>query len=158
MKILEVDHAISACKSHLKTSKSNNTEIEFFLTRYLLILWAAQCEKEFKNILKNNIKCTHGNQKLNKYLESSLFDTYRGIKVSGMTDFLKLLGEEYSDEWTKKCKQKTISRAINSWGILINERHDTAHVSGSNITFNDFVNHYEKCHIILDVVRDIIKK
>jgi hypothetical protein len=94
---------------------------------------------------------------LNTYLESSLSSTYRGIKISGITDFLKLLGPACSDEWTRKSKQKTVARAINSWGILINERHDTAHVSGSNITFEDFVKHYEKSHILLDVFRDVIK-
>lgn len=158
MKILAVDHAISACKTHLKNSKAEKTDIEFYLTRYLLILWASQCEKEFKNIVKSNIKCTNNNKKVNIYLESSLPSTYRGIKITGISDFVKLLGQDYSDEWTRKSKQKTVARAINSWGTLINERHDTAHVNGSNITFEDFVKHYENSHILLDVIRDIVKK
>jgi hypothetical protein len=158
MKILIIDRAISLCETHLNNTNSRNTEVASFLTRYLLILWAEQNEKELKKIFKIHIKCTNSINKLNRYFEFSLDDTYRGLKISGISDLIKLFGQDYSDEWLRKCKQKKISRAITSWGILINERHDTAHVKGSNITFDDFIKHYEQSHIVLDVIQDVIKK
>jgi len=44
------------------------------------------------------------------------------------------------------------------YNSIVNDRHNTAHGDGSNITFNDLIGYYEEGHKILDILYDVINE
>jgi hypothetical protein len=157
MKIKEVDRAIAICQKHLKDSKSEGTIIESYLTRYLLILIIAQFENQIYQIIKTNVQCKTGGQKINNYFEGRMKRDYKGVKASDLAKYLASYGTQCQDSFKKKINQDKHQRAVTFYNNLITNRHDTAHKEGSQISFRDLVNFYNEGHIVLDLLESSIK-
>jgi len=51
MRLVRIDQAIEACQAHLEKSGAIGTEIEAYLTRYLLVLICAAIEEEIESLI-----------------------------------------------------------------------------------------------------------
>ncbi len=149
MKIPAIDISIQICNQHLSSSKAKGTEIEAFLTRYLLILICAHFEEEIEKLIANRAMKTN-DPHIVSFIRSSVGQIFRSIKTSEISGLLSKFGEDYK----QKFQNNTVGTQEETFynNIVIN-RHSTAHNVGSNLTFDELVGHYEKAHKILDYVQ-----
>ena len=154
MKISKIDDVLETCKDHLKKNNAEGTEIEVFITRYLLIYICAVFEKEIKKIIVERASKVNDSF-INLYVESSLKATFRQINTGGIAGTLNYFGPKYKKKFNDKINGTKMQTDYNS---IVNDRNNTAHDSGSNITFNDLIGYYEEGHKILDILYDVINE
>jgi len=154
MKSSKIDDVLETCKYHLEENNAKGTEIEVFITRYLLIYICSIFEKEIKKIIVERASKVN-DPFINSYVESSLKATFRQISTNGIAVTLKYFGNKYKEKFNDKINGTKMQNDYNS---IVNDRHFTAHDSGSNLTFNDLMGYYEEGHKILDVLYDVINE
>lgn len=152
MKLNRIDHAIQTCKEYLDATASMGTEIEAYLTRYLLILISAVFEEEIKNIVAKRAALVKDTA-VTAFVNSASRNLLRSIKTSEISGFLKKFGPDYKSDFSNKI---TNTRAEECFNTIISNRHITAHTSGSNMTFNELVQFYEEGHKVLDELVEVL--
>lgn len=152
MKISAIDQAIESCNLHLNECNAKGTEIEAFLTRYLLILICAQFEEKIKDILIKRAEKTK-DMYLASYVRSSLAHIFRSIKTSEISGLLNRFGVDYKQKFQDNVSGTTEETFYNN---IVTNRHLTAHNSGANLTFDELVDYYEKGHTIIDHVEEAL--
>lgn len=153
MRIQVVDQAIQVCNRHLTQTNAKGTEIEAYLTRYLLVFICARFEETIENIVIERARKSK-DKFIVSFVESSIHNIFRSTKTSEIAGLLNRFGPEYKHSFQKNVQGKPEETYFNN--IVIN-RHSIAHSLGSNLTFDELVFHYEKAHIILDYVQDALK-
>ena len=53
---LEIENAIRRCDRHLDVTKSRGSDIEAYLTKYLLILLYSSYEKRIRDVIINRVR------------------------------------------------------------------------------------------------------
>lgn len=152
MKLIKIDNAITICDNHLKSTNSQQTEVESFLTRYLLVLICATFEEEIENILlkrSDSLSDIH----VKSFFKHCIDKTFRSIKSSEIAGILGKFGDDYKEAFNNKANGTIEETFYNN--IVVN-RHSTAHSTGATITFSDLVQYYEKGHIILDYLDEAL--
>ncbi len=153
MKLSRIDNAILTCEQHLIQTNSHQTEIESFLTKYLLILICATFEEEIEKILLSRSDRINDNH-IKSFFQHCIDKTFRSIKSSEIAGILGKFGNDYKEAFQNKANGTVEETFYNN--IVIN-RHSTAHTSGALITFNDLVSYYEKGHLILDYLNEVLE-
>lgn len=152
MRLVKIDNAISTCEQHLSSTGAGQSEIESYLTRYLLILICATFEEEIEKILlkrSEQINDAH----IKSFFQHCIDKTFRSIKSSEIAGILGKFGSDYKQTFQDKANGTIEETFYNN--IVIN-RHFTAHSTGASITFSELVNYYEKGHLILDYLDEAL--
>lgn len=152
MKLNRIDHAIETCKQCLDNTEARGTEIESYLTRYLLILINVVFEDEIKKIVAGRAAQTE-DPAIESFVNSAVERLLRSIKISEISGFLNKFGSEYKSDFSDKI---TNTRAETCFNTIINNRHLTAHTSGPTMTFNELITFYEEGHKVLDELGVVI--
>lgn len=153
MRLSRIDNAISTCEQHLIQTNSHQTEIESFLTRYLLVLICATFEEEIEKILLRRSDRINDNH-IRSFFQHCIDKTFRSIRSSEIAGILSKFGNDYKEAFQNKANGTVEETFYNN--IVIN-RHSTAHSTGTSITFNDLVAYYEKGHLILDYLNEALE-
>lgn len=138
MRIVHIDQMLEVCQEHLETSRSFGTEIEILLTYALLVRIYAEFEQRIEAIIT----------------EKSTEIRLRGIRVRDLSALLKNLGEQYQMAWLARRSENRWAEA--SYSNIVEQRHQTAHESGSKATFREVRDWYAEGHIVLDFFRETL--
>ena len=151
MTLDELDADLKLCREHLKITKSRGTEIESFLTRFLLVHICSKYEMEVKNIITNRVKQT-GDKEVISFTEGSIA-RIRNIKTSDLRGkVLKKFSEDCLGRFDKNIRKEALARYEN----IIANRDRCAHGSSINMTFDELVISHKKAKEVLDVVHHAI--
>lgn len=150
MKLQRIDDAVESCREHLDRSTAWGTEIEAYLTRYLLVLMCALFEEEIKRIAIDRSSRT-GDSGLIAFVTSAVGQVFRSVRTSEIAGLLGRFGVEPKEKF--QAEMQNAQRAETFFNNIVVNRHDTAHSSGANISFRDLVQFYEEGHVVLDVVK-----
>jgi len=146
MKVPEIDAAIGECRRHLNDTESHGTEIEAFLTRYLLIRICARFEEFIKNALVRRASVTK-----DPFVESIVRSVaprlVRSLLTSELKGLLRNIGEEYKATFDANLTDPLAETYYNN---LVTSRHDTAHGPASTVTFGDLEAFYQKALVVLE--------
>ena len=148
------DAAIEVCEAHLNATGTAGTEVEAFLTRYLAVLTYAVFEDEFREIIEARaaaITDQHGAF----YVRASRDNVFRGLKIGELGKYL--------GKFNPECQQAFQTAVHNtpahvSYDNILNGRHITAHDSGTNMTFGEFREAFEKAKAVIDAFEQSINK
>ena len=152
MRLARVDHAIAVCQGHLDNSRSRGTEIEAFLTRYLLILICSAFEEQIQYLV--NLRADNsGDRGLRSFVRTTIGQVFRSVKTSEIAGLLNRFGTEYKDRFRRDLNDN--ERAETYYNSIVSNRHGIAHSAGSNtsVSFSDLILYYEEGHVVLDAVR-----
>jgi hypothetical protein len=143
--MLEVENAIKVCRNHLDRSQARGTEIEAYLTRYLLVLIYGAYERRFRQVVVDRAKRTN-DAVLVSFVENTIVN-YHGLKLSDIRG--KLLAR-FSDKHVKDFDAmiKDTEGAVR-YDTIISNRHSTAHGQIVNLTFDELVGCYEKAESVI---------
>ena len=109
MTLDELDADLELCDKHLKTTNSKGTEIESFLTRFLLVHICAKYEMEVKNIITHRVKQT-GDKEVISFTEGSIA-RIRNIKPDDLRgNVLKKFSEDYLERLDNNVRKEALSR------------------------------------------------
>ena len=110
MRLARVDHAISVCERHLEDSESSNTEIETFLTQYLLIHTCAAFEEKIEQLINWRAAASR-DQALAEFVHSVVGQVFRSIGTSEIGGLLKRFGTRSLSDLTHRRGQGGLGRS-----------------------------------------------
>jgi hypothetical protein len=153
MRISRIDQTLQACEEHLSSASAFGTEIEMLLTQSLLVLICSEFEQKIENIVQE--KCAIINDvALREFIGSCVDAVFRSVKSSEIAGLLNRFGPEYKGAFKRKTEEDPVS--VTFFNSIVTNRHCVAHSTGSNVSFNDVKEFYEKGHIVLDYFRDVL--
>src|SRR5260370_25412951 len=157
MRLPEIDHAIAICETHLNGSNALGTEIEIYLTSYLLVFMCASFEEHIERVVDERASRS-ADTFLAAFVRSAVNQLFRSLKTSEIAGLLGRFGSEhgkrFQDEMTKTPES---ARAATFFNNLVLNRHGTAHKAGSDLTFSEVVAFYSEAHTVLDAVALVLR-
>lgn len=150
MKLQRIDDAVEACRVHLDKSEAWGSEVESYLTRYLLVLMCASFEEEIKRLAIDRSIRSNDNGVV-AFVTSAVGQVFRSVRTSEIAGLLGRFGLSAKESFQKEMQSSP--RAETFFNNIVVNRHDTAHSSGANISFRELVQFYEEGHVVLDVVK-----
>lgn len=150
MRLVRIDQAIEACQAHLESSGATGTEIEAYLTRYLLILICATFEEEIESLIIERA-AKSGDPGLESFVRSAVGQVFRSLKTSEIAGLLGRFGVDYKERFRQELTNT--ERAETFFNNIVTNRHDTAHSVGSNVSFAELVRFYSEGHVVLDAIK-----
>lgn len=153
MKLARVDRAIKICSEHLNSSGAAGTEIEAYLTRYLLILICASFEEKIKSLV-NERASRSTDPGLKSYVQSTVGRVFRSLRTGEIAGLLNCFGTGYKERFRQEINDK--GQAVAFFDNIVNNRNDTAYSNGSSVTFADLVSFYDEGHLVLDAVESAL--
>ena len=152
MKIPEIESVIAVCKSLLESSNIRGTEIESFLTRYVLIRISANFEQVVRNLMTERLQNTN-DRFVTALAEHGISHVFQGSKTSALAKMLGRIDPSLKDSFRSKVNG---SRKETSYNLLVTDRNRTAHDTAASLSFSDLERHYNLAHQVLDDIRDTI--
>ncbi|MEW6183592.1 MAG: HEPN domain-containing protein [Bacillota bacterium] len=153
MKSERIDQAIEVCRDHLQVSGAFGTEIEAFLTRYLLLLIYAVFEESIKATISDRSKI-YNDPDLYQFTNSCVNKICRSIMISEVSGLLGRFNSSYKEAFQQKLTGNEL--LVTAYNNIVQNRHMTAHSSGSNMTFLELVDAYQKAKAIIDYATEVI--
>jgi RiboL-PSP-HEPN len=153
MKLPQIDHAIEVCAKHLTDFKLFGTEIEIYLTGFLVVFICAVFEEHIEGLVNSRVSGSR-DPALASFVRSATSQLFRSMKSSEIVGLLNRFGEQYGRQFRDAMNQNP--RAETFFNNLVQKRHGTAHKAGSDLTFAEVVNFYSEAHTVLDAVARVI--
>ena len=151
MRIPRIDSAIETCREHLQSTDSQGTEVEAYLTRYLLVFVCATFEEEIKRLITRRVMAIQ-DEALQAFFSSCMDAVFRSIKTSEIAGLLKRFGLQYKRIFLDKLED----RVVTFFNNIVTNRHGVAHTGGANITFSELGNFYDEGHAVLDALKETL--
>ena len=152
MLIERIDRLMEVCARHLEATGSYGTEIENLLTSALVVRVYAEFEQQIDAIIAEK-RASIGDLAARAVFRD--LARVQGIRFRNLSALFARLGEQYRASWA--VRQAENPRAVTAYGLLLEQRHQTAHLEGTTATFQNVRDWYEAGHIVLDFFREILR-
>jgi len=147
-----IEEAIEACAKHLDAAGARNTEIEAYLTRYLVTLMYAEFETHVLKVLFERGEQV-GDPHVASFVRAASQKLVRGLKIS---DLSGLLASFHVDCKSKFTSRVTSTPAHAAYDNIVVNRHVTAHGPGATLTFVELEAAYTASLEILEAFREAL--
>jgi hypothetical protein len=131
--LLRTHAAVQDCEEHLRTSGASGTEIESYLTQYLLIVLSADIQQEIYRLSEERTAAATDDG-LSSFVGASARKILRSIGKPEIAKYLGMFGAD--------CKNKLNSQLTDSevavYTNAVSGRHEVAHNQGVLISFAEF--------------------
>jgi hypothetical protein len=151
----KVEDAITECTKHLTEKNAFGTEIEAYLTRYLLLLIFASFEEVLETAFISRAERS-GDSFTAEYFKSEMPHKLQNVKISKLTELFKKFGSIYSTKFSDEVVV-ALQREVTAYGNIIRNRHMVAHETRfPQMTFNELKNSYSDSKIVINKIIEII--
>lgn len=151
MALSDLDAIFDICQKHLATTNSNDTEIDSFLTRYLLVYICGEYEKEIKEIIKQRVAKT-GDKELASFVAEK--GDVRSLRISDIKgNILKPFSEKCMKSFDSKIKGKDSEIKYQN---IVENRNLVAHGETVNMTFKELNESYKLATDVVKAISDAI--
>lgn len=132
MNFNRIDRLIAECKDHLEKTGARNTEIESYLTGYVLTFISAEFELRTKALLK--ARAARSNDKeLRSFVTHAAGQIMRGPKSNEITGMLRSFDRRCADEFHEVAGDQ----AKSAYDSIINNRHKFVHEAVCTLTLKE---------------------
>lgn len=153
MKLTLVDHEIDSCRAHIATTTAGGSEVEAFLTRYLLVRIYAAFEEQIESLLASRIATT-ADRPVQEFAKHCVDKVFRSIKISEIAGLLGKFGPTCKAEFSSRV---TGTVAETMFGNIVLNRHQVAHQTPPAMTLEELVRAYEEAHKVLDAIDEALR-
>jgi hypothetical protein len=153
MKLAQVDAVIKACEDHLTANKAFGTDVEKFLTGYLVVMTYSALEEFLEDAIRKRAERT-GDKVLASLVSSAIGIVLRSIGTGELSGVLNRFGEDHKKAFRQRMDANP--QAETSYNSIIGQRHNVAHTATFTLSFREFVNYYESGHVVLDAFSDVV--
>ena len=152
----KVENAISVCENHLMLTNAFGTEIEAFLTRYLIIYTSSYFEETLEEAFINRAMRT-GDVFVIEYFKSEIPQKMKSVGITKLSNFVRKFGTDFVERFSNEIIGN-LAIEVTSYGNIIRNRHMVAHETQgeSQMTFNELVNAYKDSIKIINKMLDIL--
>ena len=147
----KTDHIISTCREHLEQTGSDGTEIEYYLTGFLLIGICSEFEKEIRRAMMKRI-CSCNDPHIINYIDKK-FQPFRHLRLD---DIRGEILAKFDDNLKTKFNQKIEGKPAINYDNIVTNRHNSAHGESINLTFNDLVDAYDEARKVIAAFEEVI--
>lgn len=148
-----IERAIEDCKAHLEKTGAKNTEIESYLTRFLLICICGEYEKAIKQMIVERARRA-GDTELVSYIEN----TVETFKTTRICDIRKKILRRFSVDCQRVFDTKMGSgEAKERYENIVTNRHLCAHGEPINMTFEELELSYNQAKDVLSAISEALK-
>ncbi|EJP74867.1 MULTISPECIES: HEPN domain-containing protein [Campylobacter] len=127
----------------IKEFSVDKYEIVGHLTKYLILLISGYFEKYFYFIIETSLVSKQTSEEFKKYILDDL-KNITSLKPSK----LKTILDKFDETWKNQLDQNQIS----ALGNIIRTRNDIAHCNNTNISKEDYINHFEQAKQLLNFI------
>jgi hypothetical protein len=131
--LLRTKSAVNDCEKHLSATGCQGTEIESYLTQYLLVVLCADIQQEIYKLTEARAALA-ADEVIQSYVGTSSRRVLRSVRKEDLSKFVALFGTARKDRLNTSLEDADVTIFNNAVG----NRHDVAHNSGSQITFHEF--------------------
>jgi len=108
------------------------TEIESYLTQYLLVVLCADVQQELYRLAEARASIAN-DQSLASFVAASSRKVLRSVGKKEIASFVEMFGSECKNKLNGRVDEASVSMYSNAVGY----RHDVAHKQGSSISFRE---------------------
>lgn len=130
--LLRTKSAIEDCEKHLSTSNAYGTEIESYLTQYLLVVLCADIQQEIYRITEARASLVN-DEAISSYVSATARRVLRSIGKDEIAKFIGMFGAEFKTELNQLIDDADVTIFNNA----VNNRHKVAHKQGALISFSE---------------------
>jgi hypothetical protein len=151
MALADLDAIFDICQKHLSTTNSNDTEIDSFLTRYLLVYICGEYEKEIKEIIKRRVDKTD-DKELASFVAEKV--DVRSLRISDIKgNILKPFSEKCVKFFDSKIRGGDSEIKYQN---IVENRNLVAHGETVNMTFKELNESYKLATDVVKAISDAI--
>lgn len=145
--LLRTKSAVDDCEKHLTSSNGFGTEIESYLTQYLLIVLCADIQQEIYRLFEARASMVK-DEAISAYVAATARRVLRSVGKDEIAKFVGMLGP------TPKLKLNSLinDADVTIYSNAVNDRHDIAHKQGTQITFRELKSAVQAAQNILKAV------
>jgi len=126
---------------------SSGTEVEAFLSQYLLVVLCAEMQEEIYRIIEIRAsRC--GDDEICSFALASSRRILRSVKVAELSGFVAGFGQGRKDRFSSALDE----RAILQYNSAVDNRHAVAHKSGAQVTLMDIKEIISSATLVLESV------
>ena len=153
MSFIEVDAAFKVSRKHLDDTKSGSTEIESFLTRYLIVLVCGAFENEIRKLVVDRAMVAKDDD-LTTFVTKTI-SNYRSLKASDLRGKLVgRFGQRHRDGFGKFMSEE--SEIVTRYNNIVRNRHSVAHGRTVNMTIDELEDSYRKSLKMIEIIRKLL--
>jgi hypothetical protein len=133
--LLRTHAAVDDCEKHLQATGAVGTEIESYLTQYLVVVLCADIQQEIYRLSEERAAAL-SDAGISSFVSATSRKLLRSIKKGEVVGYLAMFGTDCKDKLNSQLTEPEVSMYNNAVG----DRHDVAHKQGASISFGDLKN------------------
>lgn len=130
--LLRTKSAVDDCEKHLTSSAAFGTEIESYLTQYLLVVLCADIQQEIYKISEARASVVKDDA-ISAYVAATARKVLRSVGKSDIAKFVEMFGPDHKSKLNNFINDADVTIFNNA----VSNRHDVAHKQGIQITFRE---------------------
>lgn len=130
--LLRTKSAVEDCEKHLTSSAGFGTEIESYLTQYLLIVLCADIQQEIYRLSEARASIVKDDA-ISAYVAATARRVLRSVGKDEIAKFVGMFGPALK----LKLNNLIDDTDVTIFNNAVNNRHDIAHKQGTQITFRE---------------------
>lgn len=143
--LLRTRSALEECRQHINETGSTGTEIESFLSQYLLVVLCAEMQEEMYRVVELRAsKC--GDDEMCCFVLASSKKILRSVKFGELSGFVGGFGPDRKTRFSCALNDQ----AVFQYNSAIENRHSIAHRNGAQVTLSDMVGIIGSATLVLD--------
>jgi hypothetical protein len=130
--LIRTNAAVEDCEKHLQATSAVGTEIESYLTQYLVVILCADVQQEIYRLSEERAALL-ADTGISAFVSAGSRKLLRSIKKGEIVGYIAMFGAECKDKLNSQLTEPEVSMYNNAVG----DRHDVAHRLGASISFGD---------------------
>jgi RiboL-PSP-HEPN len=145
--LLRTKSEIEDCAKHLQSSATFGTEIESYLTQYLVVVLCADIQQEMYRLSEERASVAK-DIAISSYVSTSARKVLRSVRKDEIAKFVGMFGPAS----LVKLNSLVSDAEVTIFNNAVSNRHDVAHKQGARITFQELKDAVAIAEKLLDAV------
>jgi hypothetical protein len=145
--LLRTKSAVEDCEKHLTASNAFGTEIESYLTQFLLVVLCSDIQQEIYRLSEARASIVEDDA-ISAYVAATARRVLRSVGKEDIAKFVGMFGPTLKSKLNNLVDDADVTIFNNA----VNNRHDIAHKQGAQITFRELKNAVVVAQKILEAV------
>ena len=145
--LLRTKLSVEGCEEHLLASKAFGTEVESYLTQYLLVVLCSDVQQEIYRLTEDRA-ASASDPALSSYVVATARKVLRSVGKDEIAKFVGMFGTDAR----AKLNALVDDGDVTIYNNAVNNRHDVAHKMGTQVTFRELKEAVEAAERIIAAV------
>lgn len=148
MRFTTLESQFAKCDEHLILTATAGSEVEFYLTQFLLVRICAEFETRIKLLVER--RCSRANDiRVKTFVQNASYIICRNFDISDIKgEIIKKFGGDYA----KNFRDLLDDELISAWNNIYINRQAASHAVSPQMSLRDLKEHYQKSLAVFDAI------